>query len=99
MFPKLEKNSFMNSVKKVAKISLAGLMFAGVTAFASAIKTETTNIQNVETSNTQIEKAQDNFVLKPSENDNIFAYHSSHSSHASHGSHASHASHCSSYGC
>ena len=94
MFPKLEKNSFMNSVKKVAKISLAGLMFAGVTSFATATTTQPVNIQNVETSNIQIQQAQDNFVLKPSESDNIFAYHSSHSSHASH---ASHASHCSSY--
>lgn len=91
MFPKLEKNSFMNSVKKVAKVSLAGLMFAGVAAFANVSKSE---VSSVEASNVKIEKAQENFVLKPSESDNVFAYHSSHSSHASH---ASHASHCSSY--
>jgi hypothetical protein len=90
----------MNSVKKPAKISLAGLMFVGVTSFATATTTQSANIQNVETSNIQIQQAQDNFVLKPSESDNIFAYHSSHSSHASHSSHSSHsshASHCSSF--
>lgn len=92
MFPKIEKNSFMNSIKKPAKISLAGVVFAGATAFAGVTKVETTT--NLEPSNVKIEKVQDDFVLKPSESENVFAYHSSHSSHASH---ASHASHCSSY--
>lgn len=93
MFPKIEKNTFINSVKKVAKISLAGLMFTSITAFANVTKTENTNIQNIKAMTVQMEK-ENNFVLKASESGNIFAYHSSHSSHASH---ASHASHCSSY--
>ena len=89
MFTKLEKNTFIDSVKKVAKVSLVGLMFAGAAVFANVTKTE---VSTIETSSVQIEK-QNNFVLIPSENKDIFAYHSSHSSHASH---ASHASHCSS---
>jgi hypothetical protein len=96
MFPKIEKNTFIDSVKKVAKISLAGFMFAGITAFASVTKTEIINIQDIEAMTSQMER-QNNFVLKPSESVNIFAYHSSHSSHASHASHASHCS--SSYPC
>lgn len=92
MFPKIEKNTFLNNVNKVAKISLAGLIFAGISSFASIKEQEVLKNDNYTKVVIELEK-QNNFVLKHSETNKLFAYHYSHSSHSSHSSHRSHYSH------
>ncbi len=89
MFPKINKNTFINSVNKVAKISLASIVFAGITSFASINNKESIKNDKYTKVILELEK-QNNFILKPSESNKLFAYHSSHSSHSSHRSHYSH---------
>lgn len=103
MFPKLEKNSFTHSVKttvNIAKTSILGLLFIGVSSFAGTTLSSSTNIKNNSAVEVQklIEMQKDNsFVLKHSTSENLLASHYSHRSHSSHSSHYSHSSHSSHY--